>query len=212
MSHTPSCRRAHAVGAGSRHFVTALVAVALCALLVPAAATAKVDAKYKVRYKNGVNGLAHIWHVDEETYNAYVEDLAETGQSIVDTLAGQPVDQAALDNERAHAAQMVKDAAVFLHQPENLEAGADFFYAHSKGWFSISADQIRFGRGTHNISAGAALIGTAWKHARDAFAQLALDPPDLAKAREYNQLAADAGDRANPKLSNGFAILRALQR
>jgi hypothetical protein len=212
MSHHLSTRGAREGGDGARFFVAALLAVALCAFLLPAVANAKVDAKYKVRYKNGVNGLAHIWHVDEETYNMYVEDLAETGQSIAATLAGQPVDQAALDNERAHAAQMVKDAAVFIHQPENLEAAADFFYAHSKGWFSSPADQIKFGRGTHNISSGAGLIGTAWKRARDAFAQLALDPPDLAKARELNQLATDAVDLANPKLSSGFTLLRALQR
>ncbi len=212
MRQVPHARRRVAGSVHIRIVVAVVLAAAVCALLLPAAASAKVDKKHAARYKNGVNGLSHILKTDQETFNAYASALADTAQSIEAILSSDPVDHDALLNEEAAAARLVTDEASFVHTATNLEAAADYFFFHAKGWFRSAADGIKFRQGTHKISAAAVSLQTAWKNMALAAGQLAIDPPDLAKAREYNQVASNAVDIANQKIKDGFAILRALQR
>jgi hypothetical protein len=190
-----------------------LLAVAANALLSPAMVPAKVAAKHAREYKAMVQALVKHNQVNEEVYNDYVDSLIDTAQNIQAILSHDPVDHDALVREEENAALLAKNMQTLVQVgPEQLEASTDYLYFHAKGWFRTDSDRIRFKRGTHNVSSAAANIQTAYRKLKLALDQLAVDPPNLGKAREYNEQANNAVKLANPKFTKGFADLKRLQR
>jgi hypothetical protein len=211
MLQRPQSRFLHMPG-GVRIALALLFLAAAAALLVPAAALAKVDKKYAARYSNGVGGLAGQEKTSRETYNAYVSFLNDTADTIKELLSANPVDEDALANARNEAARGAQNVTTLIRTPWHLEVGAKTFRTKVEGWFSSPADRTMAYQGATDVALGADLVQRAFQDLSDAFKRLAADPPAIDRAREYGASAAQRTDLAKKKFDTGFALLRSLQR
>ena len=154
MGHRSVARRTGAGIVNVRVVVAAVLAAAVCMLVLPAAAGAKVDRKYAVPYRTGLAALVTHNRTEVRAFNAYATDMSETASHIASILASDPVDKAALDAERDHAKKLHDQYFdVKLIITGNL-AFANAFGIRAERWFSDAGDEIDFGRGMHNFTSG----------------------------------------------------------
>ena len=140
------------------------------------------------------------------------EDLAEIALDIEAVLSDPPVDHDALLRLEEQAQLLLDQVPTARNMPKALKGMAQVLRKDGPPWFRSGADKRTLRRGTNRIIGGADLILVAYKHLGEAAAELAKDPPDLAKAREYNKQCADAVALANPKFKRGMEMLRSLRR
>jgi hypothetical protein len=188
-----------------------LLLVAVGMLALPAPAHAVVDKKHARAYRIIVSNLLKAKNIDVQSYNALDDAVVDTAQNIIEILGGDPVDHDALLNEESHAVELMNDVNGLITEPEALQGNCDTFYALTKKWFG-RADRITLRQGFHNIDVAAGHIITAYLALGSACEPLAMDPPDVGKAREYNAQAIAAVKLANPKFDKGFKQLRSLRR
>jgi hypothetical protein len=189
-------------------FMTALAT----GVLFPEKAHAVVNRKHARVYRAYVATLATTLAQDQQAYNGFSEDLAEIALDIEALLNDPPVDQDALRSLEGEAQTLVGNIESARMLPRQLRAMAEKVYKDALPWFRTGADKRTLRRGTNKISTGADLILLAYKHLGEAATQLATDPPDLGKAREYNQQCVDAVNLANPRFKKGMLLLRSLRR
>ncbi len=211
---TPAVCLAHRIAGRvpARLLTVLLLLVAVGMLAAPTTAHAVVDKKHARAYRIIVSTLAKAKKIDVQSYNALDDAVVDTAENIKEILAGDPVDRDALLNEEAHAAELMTDANQLIAEPEALQAQADHLYGFCKKWFKSRGDRVTLRQGLHNIDAGAEHIITAYLQLGSVCEQLAMDPPDVGKAREYNEQAIAAVKLANPKFDKGFRQLRSLRR
>lgn len=207
--------RHHARGVGKAPallLTVILLLVAVGMLALPTPAHAVVDRKHARAYRIIVSNLLKAKNIDVVSYNALDDAVVDTAQNIIEILSQNPVPRDFLLNEEARAAELMDDANALIAEPEALQGNCDTFHALTRKWFRTRADRITLRQGFHNVDVGAGYIIEAYLELGLACGQLAIDPPDVGKAREHNALAIAAVKLANPKFTKGFRQLRSLQR
>jgi hypothetical protein len=190
-----------------------LVLMALAAgVLFPSPAHAVVDKKHAKVYRAYVNTIATTITQDQRAFNGAGEDLAEIAGNIEELLSNSQVDHAALLLLEEDAQRVADQIVTYKILPKELQGMADMVRTDSLPWFRDDDDKRTLRRATNKIDTAAGLILVAYTHLSEVAGELAKDPPDLGKAREYNKQAADAVGLANPKLKDGLKMLRSLRR
>lgn len=197
-----------AVGVGILLILMALAA----GVLFPGPAHAVVDKKHARVYRAYVNTIATTITQDQRAFNGTSEDLAEIAVDIQTLLSSSPVDHDALLRLEEQAQWVAGQIPTSKILPKQLQDMADTVRTDGLPWFRDDDDKRNLRRATNKIHTGAGLILVAYKHLAEVAGELAKDPPDVGKAREYNKQAADAVGLANTKLKDGLKMLRALQR
>ena len=172
-----------AVGVGILLFLMALAA----GVLFPGPAHAVVDKKHARVYRAYVNTIATTITQDQRAFNGTGEDLAEIDGDIKALLSSPPVDHDALLRLEEQAQWVVGQIPTSKILPKQLQDMADTVRTDGLPWFRDDDDKRNLRRATNKIHTGAGLILVAYKHLGEVAGELAKDPPDLDKAREYNK-------------------------
>ena len=86
MGHRSLARRTGTGIVSVRVVVAVVLAAAVCMLVLPDAASAKVDRKYAVPYRTGLASLVTHNRTEVRAFNAYATDMAETSRHIASIL------------------------------------------------------------------------------------------------------------------------------
>lgn len=191
--------------------LTLLLVAAVGMLVLPGVAGAVVPKKHARVYKAMVSATLRSKRIGVQSFNAFDEAVVDTAENIKEILAHDPVDHDALLNEEENAADHENTANGLIKEPEALQMQVDRIWTTCHRWFG-RADRIKLKQGLHNVDAAADRIITAYMELASACDVLAVDPPDVEKAREHNDLAIAAVKAANLQFDKGFKQLRSLQR
>jgi hypothetical protein len=201
----------------SRCAQTAVVmslALAMCLLVLPASASAKVDKKHAKAYAGKILICTANETEHRGAYNASADELQRAADDMIKVLAmdhSDPGYQTYLDaltqqdEETAHSMLTVID-------PENVRELGEMkaLYPACKGWFSKSADKIVFHSATSQLVRGFALSNQAFLNLAHAFDALSLT--DVPTARSFNMLATQEITLGGPDVQSAVSTLTGLER
>jgi hypothetical protein len=193
----------------STQLAVVLVLAAAVVLLLPSVASAKVKAVDRAHYRSTVHLLVDNWNSAHETYNAYIDDLYRTINTIIDIESSDPVDHDALLEQEAHAASMVPFADEYSPEYVEIRKAADYFEAIAgrsgkASWFTTGADRIHFKGAIDRIKTAMTSGVTAYDKVSSGFAALQTDPPDVGTANEDYSAANASATLVNEHVTKGF--------